>query len=572
VDVVQIFENLSALTGIQFSQSAMEEFRREPNSFRFVDPDVLAIEATVKYMNLIEHSSAVVLYYEASRNLGRESSRYVVDLSWDVLIELLTTCRLFALADTKFSQALARAPNSAMTLFHWGRMLHVMAVRAWRPALAYQRQRSADISSSSLSLTRSSDLDSEISEDIGDEDEQDYMSDTSSQQSVTQDGKSYGATIIDGLVPINVSADLSNDADSDVYRSELTSVESYMSPKSRLNVSLDAQISNNNNRVARVVKSKASPPTPITSSPVVETQVNFLINPNSRSASRVPLVRSDVSTRSLSPGNQRPRFKSLEISGMPKLPVTLPALASSLEVTSSKGTMLDRENFSTAGMLSNRSADVRVYKSKMKPVSSETMAVDATKAEELFISSEEKFERALKINSNFPEARANLVEMLVDYAEFLFDKVKLKPHHFANEILKLSKAKFVQALHLDINLFDALLNKARIIEEMYNLAGDFKAKRESFEMASTIYSALRKLNKQHPEVNMHYGGLIFRFYVDSMKKQYFVENAQTYSAKAARRLRTTFAVYKDNLSNVYRRIFDSYISDINTLIKPTKRR
>ncbi len=77
MDVVQIFENLSALTGIQFSQSAMEEFRREPNSFRFVDPDVLAIEATVKYMNLIEHSSAVVLYYEASRNLGRESSRYV---------------------------------------------------------------------------------------------------------------------------------------------------------------------------------------------------------------------------------------------------------------------------------------------------------------------------------------------------------------------------------------------------------------------------------------------------------------------------------------------------------------
>jgi hypothetical protein len=76
VDVVQIFENLAALTGIQFSQSAMEEFRREPNSFRFVDPDVLAVEATVKYMNLIEHSSAVVLYYEASRNLGRESSRY----------------------------------------------------------------------------------------------------------------------------------------------------------------------------------------------------------------------------------------------------------------------------------------------------------------------------------------------------------------------------------------------------------------------------------------------------------------------------------------------------------------
>ncbi len=484
--------------------------------------------------------------------------------------------RLFALADTKFSQALARAPNSAMTLFHWGRMLHVMAVRAWRPGLAYQRQRIADISSSSLSLTRSSDFDSELSEEeIVEEDERDYLSDDSSQHSVTQDGKSYGATIIEGLVPVNVSADLSNDADSDVYRSELTSVESYMSPmKSRLNISLDAQISNNNNKMIKAPKSRSSSPaTPMTSSPAENhSHVNFLISPNSRSASaRFPVLRSEISTRSLSPGDQRPRFKSLEIPGMPKLPVTLQPLAASLEVTSSKGSMLDRDHFSTAGMLSNRSAEIR-YKPKIKPVSSESMVTDATKAEELFISSEEKFARALKINSNFPEARTNLVEMLVDYAEFLFDKVKLKPHHFANEILKLSKAKFVQALQLDVNLFDTLLNKARAIEEMYNQASDFKAKRESFEMASTIYSALRKLNKQHPEVNMHYGGLMFRFYVDSMKKQYFVENAQTYSAKAARRLGTTFAVYKDNLSNVYRRIFDSYISDINTLTKPNAKR
>lgn len=449
-------------------------------------------------------------------------------------------------------------------------MLHVMAVRAWKPGLAYQRQRIADVSSSSLSLTRSSDFDSEMSEEqVSEEDERDYLSDNSSQQSVTQDGKSYGATIIEGLVPVNLSVDLSNDADSDVYRSELTSVESYMSPmKSRLNISLDAQLSNNN-RIIRVPKNRASsPPTPMMSSP---SHVNFLISPNSRSTSaRIPVLRTDVSTRSLSPGDQRPRYKSLEIPGMPKLPGTL-QLAASLEVTSSKGSMLDRDHFSTTGMLSNRSVEIR-YKPKIKPASSESVVVDATKAEELFISSEEKFERALKINSNFPEARANLVEMLVDYAEFLFDKVNLKPHHFANEILKLSKAKFVQALQLDVNLFETLLNKARAIEEMYNQASDFKAKRESFEMASTIYSALRKLNKQHPEVNMHYGGLMFRFYVDSMKKQYFVENAQTYSAKAARRLRTTFAVYKDNLSNIYRRIFDSYISDINTLTKPNAKR
>jgi hypothetical protein len=75
------------------------------------------MEATVKHMNLIEHCSAVVLHSEAIKSQGREASR------------------LFTLANEKFREALARAPNSVMTLFHWGKLLHNMALRHFDPSL-----------------------------------------------------------------------------------------------------------------------------------------------------------------------------------------------------------------------------------------------------------------------------------------------------------------------------------------------------------------------------------------------------------------------------------------------------
>lgn len=108
----ELLVRLQELAGIRLSSQAMEELADDANtSLKLVDPDIESIDVTVKYMNLIEHSAGVVLAHDAVLCTGRASDR------------------LFSMADGKFRRSLERTPNSSLTLFDWGKMLHLQAQR-----------------------------------------------------------------------------------------------------------------------------------------------------------------------------------------------------------------------------------------------------------------------------------------------------------------------------------------------------------------------------------------------------------------------------------------------------------
>jgi hypothetical protein len=108
----ELFLRFSDLSGVRLSPQALEELGADPTApLRLVDPDIEAIVATVKYMNLIEHSAGVVLAHEATKCSGRAADR------------------LFSMADSKFRRSLERTPNSSLTLFDWAKMLHTQAQR-----------------------------------------------------------------------------------------------------------------------------------------------------------------------------------------------------------------------------------------------------------------------------------------------------------------------------------------------------------------------------------------------------------------------------------------------------------
>jgi len=72
-----MLERFQQLTGIRISDQAMLELRelRPGESFSLVEPDLVGMEATVRHMNLIEHSSGFVLSHEALQSKGREADR-----------------------------------------------------------------------------------------------------------------------------------------------------------------------------------------------------------------------------------------------------------------------------------------------------------------------------------------------------------------------------------------------------------------------------------------------------------------------------------------------------------------
>jgi len=371
VDLCEVFSLFQEITGIRLSQMVMDELRTHSDSLTFVNPDLVALEPTVKYMNLIEHSSGVVLHYEARKCRGREAER------------------LYALANEKFQDALSQSPNSTSTLYQWGKMLHRMALRCYNP----QRVMS-------------------------------YQKTTSNPQSLIVIGKS---------------------------RSTL----------------------------------------PIT-------------NPSKTQGNSIPQKSS-------------PWSSSNQICGI------------------RNSNSNERHSWGTT----STKADERV-KNERNSLSSTTTfehhVIDYAKAEEYFMSSEEKFNRARQIAPTNLEIRNHFVGLLFDYVEFLFEKAKISPFREAKTTFQRAKQKCVSLANLDKSNENILLKNAKFYVAQLKKATGFKTQQHMYNCAATIYCALLKKNKASENVNFQYGVLLFRFYVICMRKRRQPEEIEIYRQKAVKRL------------------------------------
>jgi hypothetical protein len=62
---------------------------------------------------------------------------------------------LFALANEKFQEALSQSPNSTSTLYHWGKMLHRMALRCYDPQRVLPHQKTPSTPQNLILIGRS---------------------------------------------------------------------------------------------------------------------------------------------------------------------------------------------------------------------------------------------------------------------------------------------------------------------------------------------------------------------------------------------------------------------------------
>ena len=99
VNIRYTFQRLLQMTTIRISTRASEEMDRQPNEFEFVAPDLEALTARVKHMNIIDLNSAIVCRMEAAKKFGTEYDR------------------LFALAEAKFMSSLASLPSCAESFY-----------------------------------------------------------------------------------------------------------------------------------------------------------------------------------------------------------------------------------------------------------------------------------------------------------------------------------------------------------------------------------------------------------------------------------------------------------------------
>jgi Clustered mitochondria/Translation initiation factor eIF3 subunit 135 len=106
-----LLPRLLTLTGFTVFDKAFRQLKRDPASFCFVVSDLSGpIDVVCKQMNIVEHSEALELFYQALEHGNGEVKK-----------------RLLAIAEQRFQAAVARAPSAFTTIVAWALLIFEQA-------------------------------------------------------------------------------------------------------------------------------------------------------------------------------------------------------------------------------------------------------------------------------------------------------------------------------------------------------------------------------------------------------------------------------------------------------------
>ncbi|KAL7712534.1 Clu domain-containing protein [Entamoeba marina] len=106
VDLNYFFTAISKLTGIYFSDEAVQEVVEDPHHFSFVDPDIVKIKPIVKELNMVNLAEGALYLFKSVGMKNGDDSR-----------------RLFQLSREKCEKAVNRAIDERRTLIVWASFL-----------------------------------------------------------------------------------------------------------------------------------------------------------------------------------------------------------------------------------------------------------------------------------------------------------------------------------------------------------------------------------------------------------------------------------------------------------------
>lgn len=104
-DLPVLFKRLEALVGVRLSDEARAQLDDFPDSFEFVQSDVIEVFPKVKHMNIVDYAEGMALYLAAVRRKETGTRERL---------------RQLRLSSARFARAISTLPDSYLTLYQWG--------------------------------------------------------------------------------------------------------------------------------------------------------------------------------------------------------------------------------------------------------------------------------------------------------------------------------------------------------------------------------------------------------------------------------------------------------------------